>query len=438
MKDHLKKSLKTEKLDFHVFGLKENKVLLEKEQEFAWEVDDALALLEDKVKNLAGSGPVAVSLGVSESPRVREEVKARAAQKLLEAGIPAFDIEVRSAYKQGFFWLTEKVLPLLREKPVSTLVIRFAEEKDDFSRPKRFYTEPLRWLQELYPVDEILAAGLGIPLESVHFEKKTESTPTYEVQALDWEGAVLLEESFSPRTREIPYLRLLPEWGTVKVTTGWLEIRREGETILTERIPTDLEKFWDYYQEEALRPVYSHILKKTGNKPTTAKQPYFKRLLVEIRASEPDYPLGLDEEIISSLEAMHDEIYFDTLDFLRGITEIELEEQELPEDTSRLSAPGNIFPVIHPSIEGGNGRIRIVFEDWQAASPMIILKWKERGREPERSQQASFPALKPKTIRYPGFLYDGKQDRIESLPVEIEFEKEADYLACLDIIQTAA
>lgn len=116
----------------------------------------------------------------------------------------------------------------------------------------------------------------------------------------------------------------------------------------------------------------TYILKKTGNKPDFTKQPYFKRLLFELWLSEPDYKLGLDEEIISSLESIHDELYFDTLDFIRGITEIELEDESLAEDSSRYSAPGNILPLIHPSIEGQPGRVKVTLEDWQLKEQGVL------------------------------------------------------------------
>lgn len=436
LKSELSKKVKTEKFDFRVFRLRQSQVILEKEKELPWEVEEALALLEKKIKNLHPVGSFSVSLGLSESPAIRQRVKKQVEDKLQENGFRSFEVEVLSAYKPGFFWLTEKILPRLRGKPVASLTIRFAQEKDDLSRPKRFYIEPLRWLQELYPVDEFLARELGLALENIHFEMKPESPPVYEVLALDKEGAALLKESFSPRTRKIPFLKLLPEWGEVQVTTGWLEIRTEGQMIQAELMPTDLERIWEFYQEEVLRPVYAHIMKRTGNKPTTAKQPFFKRLFFELWASEPDYRLGLDEEIISSLEAMHDELYFDTLDFLRGITDIELEEQEAPEDTSRLSAPGNIFPVIHPSIEGGKARAKMIFEDWPAPSPRLILQWKEKGKDYDHREEAIFPLIKPKSTRYPCFVYDGPKNRIENLVAELEFEKERDYFNCLEIVQT--
>ena len=81
-------------------------------------------------------------------------------------------------------------------------------------------------------------------------------------------------------------------------------------------------------------------MKKTGNEPKFSKQPYFKRTLIEMWFSEPDYKLGLDGEIASSLEAIRDEIYIDTLDFLRGITDVEIEEKDASEDTSRYFGTG--------------------------------------------------------------------------------------------------
>jgi hypothetical protein len=433
----LRKSLKTAALEVKSYALKENKAVFQKEKDFPWEADEALSLLEEKIKGLkATSVPLKISFGLSESPPVRKEVEARAREVLRRNNFTNFDVEVLCAYKQGFFWLTEKVAALLEGKPVSSLVVRFAERKEDFASPKRFYEEPVRWLQELYPADEILAARLGLPLEKIDFQAKSERAPVYEVTALNSSGRVILQESFSPRTREIPYLSVLPEWGLVEVATGWLVIKEGERVVLDASIQTDLERFWDYFQAEVLTPVYSYIMKKTANDPSTAKQPYFKRLLVELWLSEPDYKLGLDEEIVSSLEAIHDEVYFDSLDFLRGITRLEIEDADLFEDTSRLSAPGNIFPLIHPSSEGQKGRVRVVFEDWQAPSPQAVLKWKEKGREEEFTRKLTFPVLKASSVRFPSLIYDGKVNRVESLTADLEFEKEADYLSLLDIVQT--
>lgn len=433
---YLQNSLATEKLEVKSHGLLESKTVFEKEKEFPWEADAALEMIKEKlseIKNLKQA--VNIQIGVSESPEVREKFKMKIKSLLAQNHISKFDVEVCSSYKQGFFWIIEKVIPTLKNKSISRLIIRFAREKENFRDLKRFYSEPFRWLQELYPVDEIITRETQIPIENIIFEMKEEVTPLYEVLAYDDQNNLLLKESFSPRTRKIPYLKPLPEWGNVKLTTGWVTIESGNKTVLDCLLKSDLESFWDYFQEEILPEVHSYVLKKTGNEPSFSKQPYFKKLQIEMWFSEPDYKLGLDEEIVSSLEAIHDEIYFDTLDFLRGITDTELEDENILDDTSRYSAPGNVFPLVHPSIEGGKGRVKVLFEDWQAPSSQMVLKWKEKGKE-DKIKKIVFPSLKAKKISINTLIYNGMTERIEDLHTEVQIEKEKDYLTLIEILDS--
>ena len=420
-----------------VRSMKAGRTVFEKEKAFTWEVDDARALLEGRLAALVDAagkgGGVKVSLGVSESPAVRGKVREDLRRSLDRTGFPAADVEVLSAYKPGYFWLVERVLPALKGRGAARLTVRFAEEREDLARPKRTYSEPGRWLQELYPVDEVLARELGLPLENIEFEAAAPGGATYEVEAADGQGSVLFKDSFTPRTREIALSTILPEWGQAKVTTGWLRVVAGGTVVCDQALETDLEKFWAFYQEDVLRAVIGHVRKKTGDEPTFSKQPYFKRLLVDLRASEPDFRTGIDEEIVSSLEAMHDEIYFDTLDLLRGITRFDPEDKDAPADTSRSSAPGNVLPSLHPSLEGGPAKVRAVLEDWPAAAPQAVIRWKEKGHE-EVSRKSVFPALKPKTARAVELLYDGRSGRVADVVFESEWEKEADYLTVVDML----
>jgi hypothetical protein len=430
-------SLKSDSVKVTTTVLKEGVPVFAKDKDFVWEADAALTLLAEAAasRTAANRAPLKVSLGLSESPAVRQRVRKQALDLLAGAGAATADIEVCSAYKQGFYWLTEKILPALKGKGAARVVVAWAREQDDFSRPKRFYAEPSRWLQELYPADEILARELGLPLERVEFEMTPPGGPVYRATAFDDKGAVVLDQTFSPRTREIPFLDVLPDWGTVRVTTGWIAVQEGGRTILDRTVPTDLETFWSYYQSEVLPDVYGRILKKTGSEPTFSKQPYFKRLQVELWLSEPDERLGLDQEMVSSLEAIHDEIYFDTLDFLRGITRFDPDDKDVPEDASRTSAPGNILPVLHPSLEGKAGRARVTFEDWPAAGPQLVLRWKERNRDEAVKTQA-WPSLKVKPGPIPALVYDGRENRLESVTSVLDCESEADYLTLVDWLQS--
>ena len=417
-------------------SLKGARTVFEQDETFTWEVDDAKAVLKDKLKALVDAaskgGAVEVGLGVSESPAVRERVRGEIKAWLETSGFPAARVEVLSAYKPGFFWLVEKVLPSLKGKGIDRLTVRFAEEREDFGRAKRTYAEPGRWLQELYPVDEILSRELALPLDRISFEIADSGSATYQVEALDGKGAVIFTSSFTPRTREIPLSEVLPEWGTAKATTGWLRAVAGGTVVCDQTLETDLEKFWGFYQKDFLPAVVAHIRKKTGGEPTFSKQPYFKRLLVDLQASEPDYKIGLDQEIVSSLEAIHDEIYFDTLDLLRGITRFDPEDKDTAADTSRSSAPGNVFPSLHPSLEGGPARARVVLDDWPAPSPQIIIHWKEKGHE-DVTRKTIVPVLKPKDMRVSELAFDGRAGRVTNVTFESEWEKEADYLAVIEM-----
>jgi hypothetical protein len=431
----LKTSLSPRQVDVSSALTRSGRVIFDKSKDFSWEADDALALAGEAIKGLSPlPAAVRIDVGLSESPAMRRELKARFERVARDLGVRDVEAGVHSAYKQGFFWLLEDVLPGLKAVHPARVVIRWAVEKDDFSRPKRFYSEPTRWLQELYPVDELMARDLGLPLDRIAFESVDAPAHVYAVTAFDDKGTAVLERDFDPAVREAAYLSSLPEWGTVKIETGWLKVTADGRTVSQASLACDLEKFWTFYQDEVLAPVYAHILKKTGNAPAFSKQPFFKKLTVELWASEPDFRLGLDEERVSSLEAMHDEVYFDTLDFLRGVTDIDKPDEPLPEDTSRFSAPGNVMPVIHPSREGQAARVRVTFEEDRAAAPGLELSWKEAGHV-EMSRSFVFPKLEPKSVSFPALVYDGPRDRLESLTVGVELEKEEAYNQLIDIVQ---
>lgn len=435
LENFIRQELTVPDLKLTVTSINQPASVLSGTRQWEWEGDEALRLVEKALASADNRSGLRISLGLSESPAVRQKLQQQI-ESLLRNRKLTGEVEVLSAYKPGFFWLTEKILPRLKNKPVGRILIRFAEARDLSNlRMKRFYPDPNRWLQELYPVDEILAAGLGLQVENIQFEKKPASGEIYEVKVFDSENNLLLEDSFSPRTRDIPYLQLWPDWGSVTITTGWCRVS-QGEIVLTEAtVATDPERFWDFYQTEILKSLQEFVLKKTGHEPTFSKQPYFKRLLVELWLSEPDYPLGLDEEIISSLEALHDEIYFDTLDFLRAITGWSEEDLGLPADASRSSAPGNVMPVIYPSSEGLPPRVNFALEDIQARQPKMVLSWKLQG-QPQAQKSFEFNRIKPKSLKLDEIIYDSNRDRLQSAGLSLQLEKEADYTLVCSLIAT--
>ena len=73
----------------------------------------------------ADPAPIKIGLGVSESPEVRLRLKQRIETLCREEFQRTAEVEVLSAYKQGFFWLTERVVPALRGKGAAQIISCF-------------------------------------------------------------------------------------------------------------------------------------------------------------------------------------------------------------------------------------------------------------------------------------------------------------------------
>ncbi len=433
IREKLKSRLKAQSVEIQSFLLNEGRTVFHKTREIPWEGEEAVRIISQNLDRISASPhPVAIELGVSESPEVRQRLRKRIERLLKEAGVSIEKIQTGCSYKPGFFWLREMILPRLQQQDVHRLLIKCAEITPEFNRMKRFYSDPHRWLYELYPIDDIISRETGIPLDRIVFEMVSPESPVYQVEAYDAQNRIVLQRSFTPPTRRITYMPLLPEWGEAVVTTGWVKISQNQKILLDECLPSDLEKFWEFFQNDVLTGIYRYIKKNTGDHPTFSNQPYFKQLKIDLHLSEPDFRLELDQERISSLEAVHDEIYFGTLDFLRGITEKDPQKEQ--ENSRSASAPGSVLPVIHPSLEGrGTGRAEVLFEDRQSQTIQMRLEWEDtEGRTSHRIHK--WPGLKAAPMTMPLLVYNGPEARIEKLLTEIEFSRERDYLLLIDLI----
>lgn len=68
-------------------------------------------------------------------------------------------------------------------------------------------------------------------------------------------------------------------------------------------------------------------------------QPFFHELRMDITVSEPDEPTGSREDLISSLDALHEDMYFVGGDYFKNYG--------IQKAGVMLDAPGLILPVIH-------------------------------------------------------------------------------------------
>jgi hypothetical protein len=315
---------------------------------------------------------------LSESPELRRELADEVRAALVAAGADGPDVRIRSAYKQGFLWMVEEVVPALEDRSVVSLHVKIKEHTPDYDDDFRFYTVPTRWLHELYPIDEILEREIGLPTSAFTMELVDDPAEVYALEARDRRGRVVYEASFSPTVVEREYLEPFPGWSRVEVTTGWLRASVGGETVVDTRIATDPERFWDYYQAEVLPNVYEHVMGLTNNRPAANQQPFHRDLEFEVWMSEPDFRIGVDEEQVSALESLHEDLYFVTLDFYNAIG-----RNRTPR--VRLRAPGKILPIIHPERRGQAANSRVLYAANAARGPRLEVTYQEKEvEEPHR------------------------------------------------------
>jgi len=336
------------------------------------EVDDFWSRLRTRVvPAVKKRAAVAIEARLSEPPEVRRQIEAQARAELVKAGADDANtrVTVLSAYKQGYSWLYDVVRPALAGKPIDRITIRFAEIGPPPGWKQQGMFAPTRWLLELYPIDEILASELKLDLAQIHFEKAPIGSPAYEVIATAKGGGELLRRTFDPAVVERTFFDRFPEYEKVRVTTGWIKADVGGRTAIDERIETDPERFWDRFQSSTLPALYEHVMALGGGKPRPEDAPFFGELKVELTLSEPDYRLPIDQEQISSVEALHEEIYFNTLHFFDVMGRF---TRGAP-----LTYPGRVIPIVRAKADGKAGQAKISITGFDAPRPSVVVEYVE-------------------------------------------------------------
>lgn len=278
--------------------------------------------------------PVEVEIFITEPEKERHNLS-KAIRNLLEKRgflTPKLKVKVLNAYKPGLNWMREVVLKEILKKKVDRIEIAF--------RPfvEKGLEESLRWLQEVYPIDEVFAKKLKISKDKITFKKDSRIHQIYRVCA--WRGdKKVYEAQFSPKWKTLDYLIPFPRLGKVHPSTGWLSVKVGGKEILGHEIRTALEHIWEIYQKRILPLIAKEMGRVISRKRVLPPSPIFEELRFDIFHHYPMEPLDVGEERISPLEALHEELYFVTLDFFSNY----LKNKNL----SNLSI-GRILPVIHP------------------------------------------------------------------------------------------
>ncbi len=346
-----------------------------------WEGTRLLQAVQGVSSRVRRGGDVKLVARVSEGPEQRRKLQAQLEDVLKHAGADPqrVHVVVLSAYKPGYSWLMDEIAPELAAKPVASVKIEFAKEVDPTG--ERVMYSPARWVQELYPVDEMLARKLNLPLAKITLDQfePSNGSPTYRVHAYDAGGSEILTRDFTVTTVMQPYNGVIQRYEQVRVDTGWVKLEESGKVLLDQRIKTDPEEFWDHYQNETLPKVFHFVMAQSKGDLRPEFAPPFDTLRIDIHMSEPDYSLDLDKERISSLEALQEDTFYSTENFVNMMGNLE--------SGRAISYVGRIIPVVHASEDGQDGHVHIEFYGKPAANPVVRLSWTDKqGNRQERER----------------------------------------------------
>jgi hypothetical protein len=311
-----------------------------------WQDEGERAELETRIGQLEEivdkTEAVHMTVYLSDAKQVRDDVAEH-----IKDMFPKSEVKVRSAFKPGYFWVTEEILPLLSEQKdeVDTVTIYcLKEEREDGLEL------PIRWIQEMYPVDEIIAQKLDLDPSRIQFELTADLDTTYQLTAYDQNGKALLEDAISIPVSRVPYVE---ENKFSYPTTSYLFAAQHGKVLEDTIIQTDRERFYFYYMEEVLPKLWE---KADVSDPLSGTlKPLFDRIEVEASMSEEEMKIPVAEERISSLEALHEDVYFNTLDYF----EIKGEETA---DKAYIT-PGGVYPFMKVT-PGGKPKAEITAYAW--------------------------------------------------------------------------
>lgn len=342
------------------FGYWEQELVLEdKKKAELWFETSWEDLSEREIAVLALSNleqlPNHLELFLSEPLDIRQEFEEELKVKFPSAN----SVKVRSAFKAGFHWIREELFPGINSN-VTGLHISVRRETNSDGLEL-----PIRWIQELYPIDKVIEKDTHLKADDVTFSLHDDQEFTYQVEAIFRDGTRKLIGSLEVPVSKMPYVTsdmfAYPSTGAVRMSY---------EGIVDEYIPisTDRERFYLYYLQQFL----PNLKRKLGGykEGQGHTRPLFDRIEIEVTMSEEEEKLHVDEERTSSLEALYEDLYFNTLDFFANWG---MEAEGMPFD-----APGGVHPFMHVK---------------KGASPSATLKvyqWKDREAVDYRTIQINF------------------------------------------------
>ena len=264
-----------------------------------------------------------------------EDAQARRAAeaRLAQAGVQA---RFRSAYKPLLHYFLEEV----ERDGLIAAEIRY---------PLHEHAQAKRFTLEAYPLVALLD-GVRVTLQpgasDLHYDVDLRYADGREIQS---------------RVFALNQLGHAPDGVAELSPTGWLRVRdAAGETRV------------DAAQATEYQLAFRAAVDAVRNHAWGAHEPYFERLEIRVDLPGIDFALPVDEEIVSTYEALHEDLYFSLLEHFQ-------QHSGRPPGDRGLQ-PGQIIPDVRR--HDGAARVRISVEAFtpiSAVTPALPgFRWRRR------------------------------------------------------------
>ena len=212
---------------------------------------------------------------------------------------------------------------------------------------------PTRWLLELFPIDEVLARDLPDRPRS-HRVREGAGRIAHLPGRGHREGRRGdLRRHRSRRDRGAARTSIgFPTTRRCASPTGWITATVGGARAVDRSASsTDPERVWDIFQSKTLPRIYDYVMSVGDGKPRARGRAAFRRT---DRRRQPQRArlraLGIDQERISPLEALHEDVYFGTLHFFDVLGKMgrgaaaRLPRPRRPDHAAAADGPGRAGP----------------------------------------------------------------------------------------------
>ncbi len=224
-------------------------------------------------------------------------------------GLSRSKVQVHSAYKSLVFFFLERIATSQIDRSCAITIYYPVV-------PAALVPNPRRFLLECYPLHRLLRYA-----EVQFAPRAVESLEQlyYQIEYTDIAGGLRLESCFIPHALKTDHCG-----EQVLANAGYVRAHKAAELLLNQPLQTEQEALF----ETALRAV--------TDIPLPDEEPYFDQLILVLEAPFYDQPLAVDNEVISTAEALHEDIYFSLLEYFQ--------QKRATSSGSRSLKPGQIVP----------------------------------------------------------------------------------------------